>query len=169
MKNQRTRERGVRAVSVQGVIKLGQSPPKFSTFLSELLNEEGSSSVLLDLANIDYVDSTGLGELVGYLQRFSEKGRQLGLLNAQKRIMGLLKLTKLDEVFSVYTSREEAIGELALPDFTFEQVFMIRTKVTLQPAVGQSVSQQQVSFLFECFGDAFLVVDGSPTHPVVFQ
>ncbi len=113
MKIQRTRERGVTVVSVQGVIKLGESARKFSTFLSELLNEEGSSSVLLDLANIDYVDSTGLGELVGYLQRFSEKGRQLGLLNAQKRIMGLLKLTKLDEVFSVYTSREEAIGELA--------------------------------------------------------
>lgn len=52
-----------------------------------------------------------------------------------------------------YSVKVEAIGELALPDFTFEQVFMIRTKVTLQPAVGQSVSQQQVSFLFECFGE----------------
>lgn len=52
-----------------------------------------------------------------------------------------------------YEVEVEAIGELKLPDLILDQVHMVRTRVTLEPAVGQSVSQQQVSFLFECFGE----------------
>jgi hypothetical protein len=52
-----------------------------------------------------------------------------------------------------YEVSVEAIGDLKLPELTFRKVLMARTRVTLQPSVGVSVTQQQVSFLFECYGE----------------
>lgn len=53
----------------------------------------------------------------------------------------------------IYEVNDDATGELGLPDFTFTQVHRIRTKVTNQPAVGTSTTQEQVSFYFECFAE----------------
>jgi anti-sigma B factor antagonist len=111
MKIDRIREGSVIVVSVEGVIRLGESARTFSTYLEDLLTE-GVSSVLVDLSAIDHVDSTGLGELVGYLQRFTAEGRRMALLNPHRRILNLLRLTKLDEVFSIYEDRDKAIAEM---------------------------------------------------------
>ena len=111
MKIERSEEGSVTVVTIQGVIKLGESARQFSTYLEDLLNE-GVRSVLVDLSRIDHVDSTGLGELVGYLQRFTEQGRRLALLNPYTRILNLLKLTRLDEIFPIYDDRDTAIAEL---------------------------------------------------------
>lgn len=111
MRIDRSEEGGVIIVSVEGVIKLGESARQFSTYLEELLNE-GVPSVLVDLSRIDHVDSTGLGELVGYLQRFTEQGRRLALLQPYTRILNLLKLTRLDEIFPIYDDRTTAVVEL---------------------------------------------------------
>jgi anti-sigma B factor antagonist len=112
MKIERNNQGGVTVVTVQGVIKLGESASQFSTYLQDLL-DEGVRAVLVDLSRIDHVDSTGLGELVGYLQRFTEEGRRLALLNPYARILNLLKLTRLDEVFPIYDDREKAVAELS--------------------------------------------------------
>jgi anti-anti-sigma factor len=112
MKIERSREGSVAIVTIQGVIKLGESARSFSMYLEDLLRED-VPAVLLDLSAIDHVDSTGLGELVGYLQRFSEQGRRLALLNPHLRILNLLKLTKLDEVFQIFDEREAAIVALS--------------------------------------------------------
>lgn len=108
MKIDTAQEGAVTIVTLHGVIKLGESAREFSGFLQELL-EGDAQSVLIDLAHIDHVDSTGLGELVGYLQRFTEQGRRLALLSPPTRIMNLLKLTKLDEVFAIYSERDAAV------------------------------------------------------------
>ena len=106
------RENGpVTVLVIEGVIKLGESATTFSRYLKDLL-EEGVRSVVIDLAGIDYVDSTGLGELVGYLQKYTERGRRLGLLNPQARILNLLKLTQLDETFPIFDSLEQAVEEM---------------------------------------------------------
>ena len=52
-----------------------------------------------------------------------------------------------------YQTRVDGAGELQLPDVTFTQAFRVRTTLTLQPAVGQSVTRRQVSWVFECFGE----------------
>jgi anti-sigma B factor antagonist len=111
MRIERSEENHVTVVTLEGVIKLGESGRVFADYLGRLL-EEGAGAVLLDMARIDSVDSTGLGELVGYLQRFSEQGRQLALLDPPDRVMNLLRLTKLDEVFTIYTDRTTALREL---------------------------------------------------------
>ena len=111
MKIERSEEGSVTIVTIEGVIRLGESARKFSAYLEDLL-KEGVPSVLVDLSAIDHVDSTGLGELVGYLQRFTEEGRRLALLNPHRRILNLLKLTKLDEVFPIFHDRVTAVKEL---------------------------------------------------------
>lgn len=53
----------------------------------------------------------------------------------------------------IYTFEVDAVGRLELPDLTFDPVLRVRTHIALQPAVGQAVSQHQVAFVFECFGE----------------
>jgi anti-sigma B factor antagonist len=111
MRIERSQENHVTVVALEGVIKLGESGRVFSEYLGRLLGED-VPAVLLDMKRIDSVDSTGLGELVGYLQRFSEQGRRLALLSPPERIMNLLRLTRLDEVFTIYTDRTTAVRDL---------------------------------------------------------
>jgi anti-sigma B factor antagonist len=111
MRIERREDGSVTVLTIEGVIKLGESATTFSRYLEGLL-EEGIRSVVIDLAGIDYVDSTGLGELVGYLQKYTERGRRLGLLNPQSRILNLLRLTQLDETFPIFDSLEQAVEEM---------------------------------------------------------
>ena len=111
----RSDEQGVTVVEVRGVINFGESARQFSAYLDELLKSE-VPAVLVDMSGIDNVDSTGLGELVGYLQRFENEGRRLALLRPHRRILSLLRLTRLDEIFSIYEDRNEAIAGLSSDD-----------------------------------------------------
>src|SRR5438067_3147551 len=94
---------------VEGLIKLGESAEFFSAALENVLKNE-STNVIIDFTKIDYIDSTGIGELVGYLGKFSNQNRKLVLVNPSERIMKLLKLAKLDAVVKIYGPDEEAIG-----------------------------------------------------------
>ena len=111
MKIEKRQQDDVTVVIIEGVIKLGESARLFSDYLNELI-EGDTGPVLIDMTAIDYVDSTGLGELVGYLQRFEGQGRRLALLRPQSRILNLLKLTQLDKVFQIFTNENEAIKDL---------------------------------------------------------
>jgi len=112
MEIDRSDDDGVTVIAVRGVINFGESARQVSSYLQELL-KSGVPAVLVDMSGIDNVDSTGLGELVGYLQRFEKEGRRMALLRPHRRIMSLLRLTRLDEIFPVYENREEAIEELS--------------------------------------------------------
>ena len=94
---------------VEGLIKLGESAEFFSAALENVLKNE-STNVIVDFTKIDYIDSTGIGELVGYLGKFTTQNRKLVLVNPSERIMKLLKLAKLDAVFKIYGTEEEALA-----------------------------------------------------------
>ena len=94
---------------VEGLIKLGESAEFFSSALENVLKNE-STNVIIDFTKIDYIDSTGIGELVGYLGKFTTQNRKLILVNPSERILKLLKLAKLDAVFKIYSSEDEAIA-----------------------------------------------------------
>ena len=96
MEIERLEEKGVTVVAVRGVINFGESARQFSSYLADLL-DSGVRAVVVDMSGIDHVDSTGLGELVGYLQRFEKEGRRLALLRPHRRILSRLRLTRLDE------------------------------------------------------------------------
>ncbi len=94
---------------VEGLIKLGESAEFFSSALENVLGNE-DSNVIIDFTKIDYIDSTGIGELVGYLGRFRTQNRKLILVNPSERIRKLLKLARLDAMFKIHSTEEEAIA-----------------------------------------------------------
>ena len=94
---------------VEGLIKLGESAEFFSAALETVLKNE-NANVIIDFTKIDYIDSTGIGELVGYMTKFSTQNRKLILVNPSDRVQKLMKLAKLDSVFKIYDTEEAAIG-----------------------------------------------------------
>ena len=99
-------------LDITGEVKLGESAERLSGELSRLLGDPQVEGVILDLENINYMDSTGLGEVVGYLGRFQDSGKRLKLVNPNITIMKLLQMTKLDQVFKTYGSEEEALEDM---------------------------------------------------------
>jgi anti-sigma B factor antagonist len=72
------------------------------------LVDSGKTKIILNLADVPYVDSAGLGEIVRCYTTVSRKGGQLKLVNLTKKIKDLLAITKLLTVFEAYDSEEEA-------------------------------------------------------------
>jgi anti-sigma B factor antagonist len=99
-------------LDITGEVKLGESAERLSEELSKLLTDQAVEGVILDLENINYMDSTGLGELVGYLSRFQDSGKRLKLVNPNQTVIKLLQLTRLDLVFKVYSSEEKALEDM---------------------------------------------------------
>jgi anti-sigma B factor antagonist len=95
-------------LALEGTIRLGESAEFFARSLERTLEEE-AGHVLVDFSRINYIDSTGIGELVGYLERFRRQQRQLVLINPSERIRQLLELANLSDLFPVFASVEEAL------------------------------------------------------------
>src|SRR5574342_1231326 len=73
------------------------------------LSDSGKTKILLNLADVPYVDSAGLGEIVRTYTTVSRKGGKLKRLNLTKKIQDLLSITKLLTVFEVFASEQEAV------------------------------------------------------------
>lgn len=95
-------------LDVHGAISMGESKEKFAHVMDELFSEQ-DVNVLLNFEQINYVDSTGIGELVGYLNRFAENNRHLKIVKPHERIKKLLQITKLDTIFEIYEDEQEAL------------------------------------------------------------
>jgi len=96
-------------VDVSGRITLGEG----CTQLRELVREQlgkGNKHVLLNLADVTYIDSSGIGELVSAFTTVSNQGGQLKLLNLTKKVHDLLQITKLYTVFDVHDDEAKAVG-----------------------------------------------------------
>lgn len=102
----------VTILDITGEIRLGESAEAFSRELEGLLKDADVAGVILNMENINYMDSTGLGELVGYLSRFQDGGMRLRLVKPNQTVMKLLQLTKLDQVFRVCPDETAALEEL---------------------------------------------------------
>jgi anti-sigma B factor antagonist len=96
-------------LAVEGVVKLGESAQFLAQTLERLL-EEGGGHVMLDLDRINYIDSTGIGELVGYLARFKERSRRLVLVRPSERIRKLLDVAQLADLFPTYDDLDAALA-----------------------------------------------------------
>jgi anti-sigma B factor antagonist len=106
------REGNVVILDIYGAISLGESKEKFAEVMNELLSESGTN-VLVNFSAINYVDSTGIGELVGYLNKFVESNRQLKILKPHERVLKLLQITKLDTMFEIYDDEKQALQSFA--------------------------------------------------------
>ncbi len=98
----------ITVVDMSGRITLGEG----CTQLRELIRDQlgkGQKNLLLNLADVNYIDSSGIGELVSGFTRVSNEGGQLKLLNLTKKVHDLLQITKLYTVFDVHDDEAKAI------------------------------------------------------------
>jgi anti-sigma B factor antagonist len=98
-------------VDVKGEIDV-YTAPKLREKLIELVSE-GSYDVVVNLENVDFLDSTGLGVLVGALKRVKAHDGSLSLVCTQDKIMKIFKITGLTKVFPIHASVEEAVNQAA--------------------------------------------------------
>jgi anti-sigma B factor antagonist len=95
-----------------GRITLGEGSSTFRETLRELVTK-GQKKVLLNLADVSYIDSSGIGELVSGFTTVTNQGGQLKLLNLNKRVQDLLQITKLYTVFEVFDDEASAVRSFA--------------------------------------------------------
>ncbi|MGX7681372.1 STAS domain-containing protein [Jatrophihabitans sp. DSM 45814] len=95
-------------IEVRGEVDLHSATHLRDRLISAI--DDGSKIVIVDLTNLGFIDSTGLGALVAARNRAEEKGATLRLACAAERLLKLFRITGLHEVFSIYSSVSEAAG-----------------------------------------------------------
>jgi anti-sigma B factor antagonist len=96
-------------LDLHGKILIGEGDDALREAVTKL-SDSGKTKILLNLAEVPYVDSAGLGEIVRTYTTVSRKGGKLKLLNLTKKIEDLLSITKLLTVFETYEDESEAIN-----------------------------------------------------------
>jgi anti-sigma B factor antagonist len=108
-----TRQVGdVTVIDAAGRITLGEGASAFRDTVRELA-ARGDKKILLNLSEVNYIDSSGIGELVSGFTTVTNHGGQLRLLGLSKRVKDLLQITKLYTVFEVFDDEATAVRSFA--------------------------------------------------------
>jgi anti-sigma B factor antagonist len=99
---------GVTILDLQGKMLIGEGDELLREKINQLV-ENGTEKIILNLAEVPYVDSAGLGEIVRCYTTVSRKNGKLKLLHLTKRIHDLLSITKLLTVFETYDNEQDAV------------------------------------------------------------
>jgi anti-sigma B factor antagonist len=99
----------VHILDCSGKITLGEGTMAVRNTVREVL-KRGGKKIVLNLADVNYIDSSGIGELVSSYTTVTKEGGQLKLLNLTKKIHELLAITKLLTVFQVFDNERAAVG-----------------------------------------------------------
>ena len=99
----------VTILDMDGKITIGEGSVALRSAIRRLL-EEGKKKILLNLGQVGYIDSSGIGELVSSYTAISNAGGQLKLLNLTQKLQDLLGITKLLTVFDVYDNESDALS-----------------------------------------------------------
>jgi anti-sigma B factor antagonist len=99
---------GVTVLELVGRVTLGEGSSMLRTKIKELLSQ-GKTRLVLDLAEVGYIDSAGLGTLVAGFTSAQNQGASLKLANLTKRFSEQLNITKLVTVFDVFDTVQDAV------------------------------------------------------------
>ncbi len=99
----------ITVLDMNGKVTIGESSVALRTTIRRLLGE-GKKNILLNLGQVGYIDSSGIGELVSGFTAVNREGGTLKLLNLTQKIQDLLAITKLLTVFDVYEQENEALS-----------------------------------------------------------
>ena len=99
---------GVIILDLSGRITLGEGSVTLRDSVRDLV-AKGTKHILLNLGDISYIDSSGIGELVSAFTSVKNSGGELKLLNLTKKVHDLLQITKLYTVFDIWDSETSAI------------------------------------------------------------
>ncbi|HMQ02990.1 MAG TPA: STAS domain-containing protein [Pyrinomonadaceae bacterium] len=99
----------VTILDLDGKVTIGEGSVALRNAIRRLLGD-GKSKILMNLAGVGYIDSSGIGELVSSFTAVNKEGGTLKLLNLTQKIQDLLAITKLLTVFDVYEDEESALA-----------------------------------------------------------
>lgn len=102
----------VTVVDAAGRITLGEGASSFRDSIRDLANK-GDKKILVNLSEVSYIDSSGIGEMVSGFTTVTNHGGQLKLLGLSKRVKDLLQITKLYTVFEVFDDEASAVRSFA--------------------------------------------------------
>jgi anti-sigma B factor antagonist len=100
---------GVTILDLSGRITLGEGSVQLRDGVRDLLSK-GQKNILLNLGDVNYIDSSGIGELVSAYTTVRNQGGELKLLNLTKKVHDLLQITKLYTVFDIKDDEASAIA-----------------------------------------------------------
>jgi anti-sigma B factor antagonist len=100
---------GVAVLDLKGKITLGEGSVQVRDAIRGLVGK-GRKRILLNLGDVDYIDSSGLGELVGAYTSAKNQGAELKLLKLTQKVHDLPQLTKLYTVFDIYDDEKVAVA-----------------------------------------------------------
>jgi anti-sigma B factor antagonist len=100
---------GVTVLDLNGRITLGEGSVQLREAIRDLISK-GSKTILLNMGDVNYIDSSGLGELVSAYTTAKNQGAAVKLLNLTKKVKDVLQLTKLYTVFDVFEDEASAIS-----------------------------------------------------------
>jgi anti-sigma B factor antagonist len=100
---------GVTIIRLEGKITLGEGSGVLRHSVRNVLDKD-TKNVLLDLGGVNYIDSGGLGELVGCYVAAENRGAKIKLLHLQKNVHGLMQITKLMTLFEAFEDEAQAIA-----------------------------------------------------------
>ena len=103
---------GVTVLDMSGRITLGEGSVQLRDAVRDLLSK-GQKHILLNLGDVTYIDSSGIGELVSAFTTVKNQGGELKLLNLTKKVHDLLQITKLYTVFDIKDDEATAIKSFA--------------------------------------------------------
>jgi anti-sigma B factor antagonist len=100
---------GITIVDLSGRITLGEGSVVLRDTIKDL-SAQGKKKILLNLGNVTYIDSSGIGELVSAFTSIRNAGGDLKLLNLTKKVHDLLQITKLYTVFDIKDDEASAVS-----------------------------------------------------------
>lgn len=112
MKIEQSRAGDVTTLALKGKLTISDGGELLKDSVSSVVRE-GHRKLLLDLTEVPYIDSAGLGEMVRAYIAVDRQGGKLKLLGVTKRIRDLLRLTKLLSVFEVFETEQEALDSFS--------------------------------------------------------
>ena len=98
---------GVVVFQVNGEINISTSPD-----LKKHFEKQPSKKIVVDLEKVNYIDSSGLATLVEILKKTKSQGGSLGLAGMSDKVKSLFEITKLDKLFLIFRSQDEAVSRV---------------------------------------------------------
>lgn len=102
---------GIGIISLSGKIMGGPEAGEINEQINNLI-DQNKKDILINLDKVDWMNSSGLGILIGAVTTLKNNDGRLGLVNISERITNLLKITKLIDVFEIYNDIDSAIGSM---------------------------------------------------------
>ncbi len=110
----------VTILDIEGNLRIGEGSVMLHSAIRRLM-KEGQNQILLNLAHVAHIDSSGLGQLIAGHLALRKIGGQIKLVHLTKRVSELMTITKLLTVFETYESESAALDSFATPDSNIEE------------------------------------------------